>query len=387
MSTYLRIDLNIASIILLGMVFAMAYIRLDHEDGFNRLFFKGCLLILTLTLFEAFTCVVNMQPSPWLRFLSTLMHICLFAIPPLLTYYWYLLADTLTLQGNVRVMKGNILYLIPVVANFLMVVLSPAYQFIFFIDEAGIYHRGPLFIITALISLAYMFLGLVLLIQRRKSLLRQEFLFLFLFCLLPMIGGIIQGLFYGILLMWSCSACALVIMYLYLQERMTQNDTLTGAWTRNSFEHYVSQYLKSDNGQPFGIIYADIDNLKPINDLYGHPEGDIAICSAVKVIKSVLRKGDAIARLGGDEFAIHVNVSSHKDLRAVLQRIDDAILSYNQASGKVYQLSLSFGADLFFGNVACNFDSIIRQVDRLMYDNKRSKKQETGIGEPYSAQL
>ncbi len=374
MNTYLRIDVSLVSTALLGVVTYLAYIRLDHEDAFNKLFFKGCLLILMLTVFEAVTCVVNGNPSPWLRALSTFMHVCLFASPPLLAYYWHLLANTLTLGKNVREMRANIYYLIPVAANTIMVLLSSAFHLAFFIDETGVYHRGPLFWFTSVIAMTYMIWGLVLLIVRRKTLLRQEFFFLALFCLLPMAGGVIQGLFYGLLLMWPLSALALIIMYLYLQERMVQTDNLTGAWTRISFEHYIAQNLKSNNGKAFGIIYADVDNLKPINDQYGHPEGDIALRGAVRAIKSVLRKGDAIARLGGDEFAIHLHVSTHDELQSVLCRMEEAIAQYNRQSGKDYALSLSFGADLFYETADNNMDAIIRQVDLLMYRNKRSKQ-------------
>jgi diguanylate cyclase (GGDEF)-like protein len=160
---------------------------------------------------------------------------------------------------------------------------------------------------------------------------------------------------------------------------MMQTDSLTGAWTRHSFEYYISQNLKSNTRRPYGIIYADVDNLKPVNDSYGHPEGDAALQSAVKAIKSVLRKGDAVALMGGDEFIIQVGVSTGKDLQAVLQRIEDAIAQHNRQSGKAYQLSLSFGADLFYGSSDYDVDSIIRQVDRLMYDSKRRKKQEESL--------
>ncbi len=374
MSIYLRIDINLVSMVLLGVVTYLAYIRLDHDDAFNKLFFKGCLLIIMLTAFEAFTCIVNGNPSPWMRAFSTFLHVCLFAFPPLLAYYWYLLANTLTLGRNVREMKENIYYLIPVAANTLMVVFSSAYRLVFFIDSSGVYHRGPFFWFTSVIALTYMIWGLILLITRRKALLRQEFLFLALFCLLPVIGGIIQGFAYGVLLMWPCSALALIIMYLYLQERMVQTDSLTGAWTRSSFEHYITQNLQSNNGKAFGIIYADVDNLKPINDQYGHSEGDNALRGAVLALKSVLRKGDAIARMGGDEFAIHVNVATMEELTLVLSRIEEALQLYNQQSGKEYNLTLSFGADLFYEKADCSMDAIIRRVDLLMYHNKRSKR-------------
>ena len=373
MNTYWRIDVNLVSMVLLGVVTYLSYLRLDHEDAFNKVFFRGCLLILTLTGFEAVTCLLNGQPSPLLRLLSTFMHVFLFAIPPLLTYYWYLLSNALTMHDSVREMKGNAYLLIPAVINLIVVLSSPVSHWTFFIDVIGVYHRGPLFWLTSVVSFSYLAFGFLMILKRRKKLLRQEFLFLMIFSLLPMVGGIIQGLVYGLLLMWAFSACALVILYLYLQERMVQTDSLTGAWTRISFEHYVAQNLKSNNGKAFGIIYADVDNLKPINDQYGHLEGDIALRGAVRAMKSVLRKGDAIARLGGDEFAIHLNVSTRDELQAVLTRIEDSIHQYNRQSGKAYALSLSFGADLFYETADNSIDAIIRQVDLLMYRNKRNK--------------
>jgi hypothetical protein len=156
MSTYLRIDINLGAMVLLGVVYYFAYIRLDREDAFNQLFFKGCLLIMVLTGFEAITCIVNGNPSPIFRGMSTFMHICLFALPPLMSYYWYLLSNTLTTHGNVREMKVNFYYLIPAMINIVLVILSSAFHLTFFIDESGIYHRGPIFWFTSAITLFYM---------------------------------------------------------------------------------------------------------------------------------------------------------------------------------------------------------------------------------------
>ena len=293
-----RIDINLFTTFFLGIVLYLAYHRLDHKNAFNRLFFKGCIIIMTMTVFEALTCVFNKNPSVWIKWISTGMHIFLFSVAPLITFYWYLLADSMTLHGNVRDIKPKWLYLIPVALVFVITVLSPVFHFVFYIDGNGVYHRGYLFFVDMIVTYAYLLLGFFLTIKRRKNLTGMDFLFLILICLMPIVGGLIQGLVYGLLLMWGSSACALTIMYLYLQERMVQTDYQTGAWTRNSFEYSISQRLKSNDNKPFGVAYVDIDNLKHINDQYGHQEGDELIKATVKVIKSVLRKGDEIARLG-----------------------------------------------------------------------------------------
>lgn len=376
-NTFMRVDVNLISAALLGIVNIIAYCRLDRSDTFNRLFFKGCQMILAMLLFETATCFLNRQPSVWLRWVSNVMHVFLFSVPPVLTYFWFLLAKTLTERASVREMKANKFHLIPVAVNGVIALLSPAFHWIFFIDNAGVYHRGPMYFVSLVISYSYLLIGFLMLIHRRKKLLRQEFQFLMLFCLMPMVGGLLQGLFYGPLLMWSCSACALIVMYLFLEERMVQTDNLTGAWTRASFEHYVNQLLQSGSVKPFGIIYADIDEFKAINDRFGHAEGDAAIQAFAEIVKRVLRKGDAFARMGGDEFAILANIDTLENLRAIAGRIELALEQYNTSSGKEYVLNCSIGADMFQQSVDLDVADLLRRVDRLMYLNKRIRKGES----------
>lgn len=384
-NTLLRIDIDLFAVFFLSIVLVLAYRRLDHEDSFNRLFFRGSLTVMLMTVFEAATCVLNHHPELWMRTLSTVLHFFLFTVTPLMTCYWYLLADTLTLHGSLRDMKMRWPYLLPIVIVLVITVLSPIWHFVFYIDASGVYHRGPLFLVVVAISYGYLLWGFLLLFKRRKSLTGIDFVFLTLFCLMPLVGGLIQSMVYGPLLMWPSSACALAILYLYLQERMVHTDYLTGAWSRLSFEQYMEHRLHSEERQPFGVVYLDIDNLKSINDEYGHREGDEAIRAATAAVKGSLRKGDAVARLGGDEFAVLLNTSDHESLNAVVARIGSAIAQYNEFSGKPYQLSLSIGADVFPVETGDTVEDIVSQVDQLMYLNKRSKKQrasaESVVGE------
>ena len=244
---------------------------------------------MALTTLVAVTCMMNHNPSPLVRWASTGIHVFLFIFSPLITYYWYLLADTLTSHGSMQDMKIQWPYLIPVGFVVAVTLLSPVFRFVYYIDEQGVYHRGPMFVVVSIISYSYLLMGFLLLLKRRKNMVNMDFMFLTLFSLLPMVGGLVQGLLYGVLLMWPCSAFALTIMYLYLQERMIQSDSLTGAWAKHSFEYYLEQRLKSGDQARFGLAYIDMDNLKHINDSYGHQEGDAAIRSAVAVIKGVLR--------------------------------------------------------------------------------------------------
>src|SRR4029077_13327606 len=78
-------------------------------------------------------------------------------------------------------------------------------------------------------------------------------------------------------------------------------DALTGLTNRRGFEHAVDLLTSR---RPFAVLAIDIDNLKVINDGYGHAAGDALLVAIGRVLASVARKGETLARIGGDEFVL-----------------------------------------------------------------------------------
>lgn len=372
MDVFLRIDINIMAMILLGLVSLNAYKSLDRQDSLNRVFLIVSFIIIVQLFFETVTCIINKRPEQWLVPISVFLHICLFTIAPILTCYWYLFIKNLVVSDEAIVKKSNIILLIPVIISILLTLLSPFYNFVFYIDSSNVYHRGPLFNISAAITYLYILYGFILIVKNRRKIVKQEFVPLCIFSVLPVIGGLVQTLFYGTLLMWSGTAYSLVIVYIFLQQRMVHLDALTGVWNRGSFDYYVSQRLKQKNNDKLGIIYFDIDGLKNINDSYGHVEGDLAIKTSIAIIKRVIRKNDIIVRMGGDEFLIILDCESNVDLGETINRINASFSQHNKNSEKSYELECSFGADIFNSEYS-SIDQFLRHVDNLMYENKRNK--------------
>lgn len=169
-------------------------------------------------------------------------------------------------------------------------------------------------------------------------------------------------------------ACLFVLSYLDSQERLLRNDGLTGAGSRMHFECRLSEMLRQNNAEPFGMIYLDVDNFKQINDRHGHLAGDEALKELVSVIKSVLRRTDTISRLGGDEFGILICVESQVDLETVARKIEQALKAYNRTSGKPYEIACSMGMKLFRKSSGLSAEAVLQQVDDLMYHCKKDKK-------------
>ncbi|NBJ14659.1 MAG: diguanylate cyclase [Dehalobacter sp. 4CP] len=373
MQVFLRIDINLVALVLLGVVFLIAYQSLDRQDRINKKFLTTSLVIMLELVFETLTCMINRRPELWLIPVSELMHICLFITAPLLTYSWYKFNYSWTEPDSTIFKTREILYFIPIVINTVLTVLSPIYGFIFNIDSANVYHRGSLFLVSAVITYFYLIVSLIHILKRKGKIIKQEWIPMIGFGILPIIGGILQSLFYGVLLMWSCTAFSLVIIYYFLQQRMAHLDNLTGVWTRGSFDYYISRRIHHKADDKFGLIYADLDGLKQINDQYGHSEGDKAIQTAVGLIRSVLRKTDIIARMGGDEFAVIMECDSKEALEKTIERINVSFEAYNKTSGKRYRLEGSFGTDIFDMKYA-SIEQFLNHVDNLMYSQKRIKK-------------
>ena len=373
MNVFLRIDINVVAMILLGIVLIIAYKRLDKNDKLNEVFIKISIIIILEIFFETMTCIINKRPEHWLINLSVFLHLCLFITAPILTYYWYIfIYNWISPIDEISKKKHKIL-LVPVIINSILVVLTPFFGFVFIISNSNVYHRGPLFIVSSIITYFYLVYSFILVLKQRKKLVIQEFLPLLIFGILPLVGGLLQTLFYGILLMWSCSAFSLVIVYSFLQQRMIHIDSLTGAWTRGSFEYYISQRVKQDSKDRFGMVFIDLDGLKQINDEFGHSEGDYAIKKAVELVKSVLRKSDIIARLGGDEFIIVMDCELKEVLNKTIERISSCFIQYNELSDKKYKLEFSYGADIF-NSESHSIEQCLHYIDDLMYENKKNKK-------------
>jgi diguanylate cyclase (GGDEF)-like protein/PAS domain S-box-containing protein len=155
-------------------------------------------------------------------------------------------------------------------------------------------------------------------------------------------------------------------------ENLSLVDDLTGLYNRKGFlalaEHRVK--LSYRTGEPFSIAFVDLDHLKQINDSFGHQEGDRALIDTANILRDCFRESDILARLGGDEFVIFV---AEADMEKIAGRIHEKLAALETAPGRSYRLSFSMG--IVVGRSPQNHDveSLLKQADVLMYEQKRAK--------------
>ncbi len=374
MNLALRIDNNVVAIIV-SIIFLLNIVnRLDRKDIKNR-FFIGLFIVNTGQLsIETITCIINKQPYFWLIPITVVLHTILFILGPLFTYLWYIFVDMWINNEKEVNLKTNRIFSLPLVTSIILILSSPITNATFYITKDNVYERGTLFLIPLSATYFYVACNIINVYWNRKKLKKVEFWSLLLLGAVPIIAGVIQALFYGILLAWSCSAYTIIILFLYLQQQMMQVDDLTGAWCREKLHTYLNDRIEGNNEKSFSIVFIDLDNFKIINDTYGHSEGDNALINFVKVVNYVLKGEDSITRYGGDEFVLFLNVESNSQVEYVMSKISDKLDIFNINSNSPYELKYSYGYDLYDYNIKLKADEYINHVDKLMYEAKNSKK-------------
>jgi len=153
-------------------------------------------------------------------------------------------------------------------------------------------------------------------------------------------------------------------------------DELTGLYNRRGLFALVEQLLKLCNRQKKGtfMLYADVDNLKEINDTFGHKEGDMALKDIANILRKNFRDADIIARIGGDEFVVIPVGTAGDNVETISSRLQKSLEFHNAERNQSYKLSLSFGIAYYDPENPCSFDGLLIQGDELMYEQKKYKQ-------------
>lgn len=159
---------------------------------------------------------------------------------------------------------------------------------------------------------------------------------------------------------------------------LSLSDELTGLHNRRGFVTLATQQLKVADRtcRPVDLIYADLDDLKWINDTLGHREGDLALVLAARALRDVCRDSDIVARLGGDEFAALVlEASPDREAGAgVIERLENRIAELNACSSRAFRISMSLGVARYEPGGGLSLEELIRRADARMYESKKARK-------------
>ena len=163
-------------------------------------------------------------------------------------------------------------------------------------------------------------------------------------------------------------------------KRLAVLDPMTRILNKSAGLELLSNQINISSRQKrkLTVCYIDLDNLKYVNDNFGHREGDKALRKAVRLIRNALRDSDGICRLGGDELLVVLPNTSLEKCSMVIDRITDRIRRFNSKRNVKWKLGISYGlAELPAGG--CSAEELVDTADRDMYRMKMGKKYEKGV--------
>jgi diguanylate cyclase (GGDEF)-like protein len=156
------------------------------------------------------------------------------------------------------------------------------------------------------------------------------------------------------------------------KNQMAVLDGLTGVYNRSYLELTLERATKEvrRNGGFVSILFLDLDDMKKLNDTYGHQAGDRALRELATLLRESCRETDIVARYGGDELVVLMPATDEKGAERVALKVDEAIARHNAAADEPARLSASVGRHTAG---AADISDVLHEADRRMYAMKRSR--------------
>jgi diguanylate cyclase (GGDEF)-like protein/PAS domain S-box-containing protein len=158
-------------------------------------------------------------------------------------------------------------------------------------------------------------------------------------------------------------------------QRMAIVDGLTGAYNRNFFDAQLSNEINRAKrlDYPLGLLIVDVDDLKKVNDRYGHLAGDELLKGLVKVLQRSIRETDWVARYGGDEFSVVLPGCSPSELLSIGEKLQQAMRdsSIRLTNGRSLAIKVSIGGAAYPDYVDDVHD-LVREADEAELEAKQA---------------
>jgi len=155
-------------------------------------------------------------------------------------------------------------------------------------------------------------------------------------------------------------------------------DPLVQIYNRNGFNKKIKPLYDNciKNNHSVMMMFIDMDDLKLINDKYGHEEGDFSLNTIANALKHSTDEslGQIPARFGGDEFIIFSASTSEEKAEQMTSVIGSYLDNINNTAGKPYQIHVSTGYYITTADSSLTIDKLISHADQIMYNNKKKKK-------------
>jgi len=295
--------------------------------------------------------------------------------------FMWLVYTEITLSNDKKRARRRIRLLATLLVAYVGVLIWNLWSgWVFEISQQNIYRRGTGYAISAVIAYTYLSYttvhALIKVAKNRWSSERRQYFMMAAFIIPPMIGGIIQMLYFGVNYIWISTVISAVLFYIDMLNRQISTEELTGLNNRRELNKFLIREIRDNShAKTLALVMMDIDHFKDVNDTYGHYYGDCVLVTVSDILKKSCNNTSAfLSRIGGDEFCIVCSMDDSDGVEGLIARIQYNIVTWNASHRDMVQISLSIGYSVWDPEKDQNFETLYRRADQNMYRAKRSKK-------------
>jgi diguanylate cyclase (GGDEF)-like protein len=149
-------------------------------------------------------------------------------------------------------------------------------------------------------------------------------------------------------------------------------DPLTGMLNRNALSSRVAELAQQSrlSGEPIGLILADLDHFKQVNDSLGHATGDAVLKDVAYILRKELRAFDLAYRLGGEEFLVLLPGADASQTHDLAEQLRQAVAARSVGGG--VEVTLSLGVSASERGDAFDYAAVFAEADAALYEAKRT---------------
>ncbi|MDO4565721.1 MAG: GGDEF domain-containing protein [Oscillospiraceae bacterium] len=372
-SAYLYAEVNLVCCLFLSLP-GLKHKKFAHYETHSRLFHRFIALNILFLLLDTAWVFVDRDIIQATIAANWGLNACYYTLCGYLAFSWFEYSETLQESSLIRNKRLHLLSFLPFAALAALILISFKTGWIFYIDSANRYHRGPAYSLQLFLSYGYVvFTAAKAFISslhtenyRKKTQLRA----LAVFVLPTLLAGVLQVAFPQLPILCVGNTFGILFVYLSMQEQMISLDPLTRLNNRSQLFQYLSTKLAHPSGdKPLYLLLIDLDYFKQINDRHGHIEGDRALVAAANCLRKVCENSNYfVCRYGGDEFVAVCELEAPVSIESVCEEIREMF----KDADFPYPLSASIGYALYTPDVK-NQQDLIGRADRDLYRVKNNR--------------
>lgn len=165
-------------------------------------------------------------------------------------------------------------------------------------------------------------------------------------------------------------------------DNLSKSDSLTGIWNRRGLYEEGQRVAEQchQQGRDVLVVYVDMNNLKIINDRYGHEEGDFSLKAIADRLVEAAGSHGIAGRIGGDEFAYVCPYDGEEEGAEMLSELYEAFRRFNEGTDKVYNVTISAGACVLESDGGMSLEEALSVADERLYEVKKQRSKEVAKG-------